>query len=156
MLPELVHQSRSENRSLTVALVTGWVMGFAFMLAAFTEFPEHKWSIGLGYLAFLTMLRACLQQGIAMHAANNMLSDAAERKTRHTMLLASEWSKSGRLQDEFDHGDFWQAVDRRVKTETGEPDAHSFWLSLALTAGGIILNLLGSLIGFGIAAALTS
>lgn len=153
---ELQARVRASNRALYGVSTYGWLLGCAFLLVAFNDFPQHKWSIGLGWLAVLTALRGICEQLRGVQMVDNMLSDAGERKTRHTVTLAAEWTQEGRSLDIHDLGDFWFAVERRVEAEVGETQPTRWWAQLGLTIWNITSRALGDIIGLIVAFLLTS
>lgn len=139
------------TRSLWAIVIARWIIGVAFLFAAFTAFPEYKWVIGLGLLLFNLGIEGVGSAVTGLSQAQNYLDDLAERKTRHTILLAAERSH--------DIGDsilFWSEVDRRVEAEMGPPTPPTgFWKSAGLVIGATAGRLAGDIFGIGLVAALT-
>jgi hypothetical protein len=83
-------------------------LSIALMVAAFTAFPDKKIVVALAVLVFVQGINAVAVQQYLISATQNHLSDLAERKTRHAILLASEkWSGPS----------FWGECDSRVAQE---------------------------------------
>lgn len=146
------------NRASWVRSIGRWIIELAFLFTAFTEFPEHKWSIGLGFLVL---------QGMVVHLGHSMtvlavnatiLSDAAERKTRHCIVLAAE---SPMLPtDEFTRSAFWASVDSRVAAEAAAADRYADkpigrLAGFGLAALALLWEVGASVVGIGFVMALT-
>lgn len=143
-----------QTRNSIAFMVYRTLIGVAFLFAAFHEFPDHKGSISLGYLLLLALFEGI---GITMDAhyvGQNALSDQAERKTRHAIVLAAEQSGS------IDQWDFWATVERRMSDELKEIDpagvARPWWKSTLLVIGSLVWRLIGGFVGVGIVSAMTS
>jgi hypothetical protein len=155
-------QKETVARVTRQTYVTGiyrWLIEVAFLFAAFTEFPEHKWSIGLAVLAFGAAVGGIVHYQQALHTLENVLMDQGERKTRHAVILASELAAKG--VSEIEQYNFWGEVDRRVAAEVrrdADPGARptGFWKGLVLGAASLIWQLTASLVGIALVAALTS
>lgn len=144
------------------ALVIGiyrWLIEVVFLFAAFTEFPEHKWSVGLAVLAFSAAISAVVHVQQTSHAVANVMMDQGERKTRHAILLAGELA--GKSVGQIDERSFWDQVDGRVEAEAtrlGNPDAKptGFWKGTLLAMGALLWQLAASLFGIALVATLTA
>lgn len=147
------------TRQTYVIGIYRWLIEVAFLFAAFTEFPEHKWSVGLAVLAFGAAISAVIHVQQAIHTIANMMMDQGERKTRHAILLAGELA--GKNVGEIDERYFWGEVDRRVESEThrsDEPETKptGSWKGLLLATASLLSQLAASLFGIGLVAALTA
>lgn len=146
------------SRQTWVTGIYRWVIEVAFLFAAFTEFPQHKWSIGLAVLAFSGGIGALVHYMQLVHAAANILMDEGERKTRHAIVRAAELAAAGDAHIE--QWDFWDEVDRRVTGERSNQEPldkpTGFWAGIALAAGSLIWQLAASLFGIALVAALTA
>lgn len=136
-----------------------WLIEVAFLFAAFTEFPEHKWSLGLAVLAFGAATSAVIHIQRTSHAVANVMMDQGERKTRYAILLAGELA--GKSVGEIDEWSFWGEVDRRVEAEAVRLDDHEaeptgFWKGLFLATGSLLWQLAASLFGIALVAGLTA
>ena len=99
----------------------------AFLVALLHAFPEHQ---RVSILAVLVFGQGVAGIGLAIKAAatiQDTILDSAERKTRHTILLASdpEWRHAS---------DFWIEVNRRVEAEDVPDHPSPWWMQLGLTA----------------------
>lgn len=136
-----------------------WLIEVAFLFAAFTEFPNHKWSIGLGLLAFGGGVAGLGHALTASTAAANVIADEAERKTRQAIVLAAE--TSSKAARPLHQGDFWTTVNQRMAAEYEEANRYAdkptgTWLGFALATTSLITQLIGSVLGIGLVMALTS
>jgi hypothetical protein len=139
------------TRSLFSIAILRWLFGLIFLFVAFSEFPDHKWSIGLGLIVFNLGIAGVCQIVQGLHVDAYRMDDLAERKTRHTVLLAAERLPS----PDHETGEFWAEVDRRVRAEVGEPTKVGFWKSVGLVGGRVLWGLFADLFGIGIVASLT-
>lgn len=147
------------TRQAFVIGIYRWLIEVSFLFAAFTEFPEHKWSVGLAVLAFGAATTAVIHVQQTSHAVANVMMDQGERKTRHAILLAGE--QAAKSVGEIDEWYFWGEVDRRVEAEAtrnGDPEAKptGFWKGLLLATGSLSWQLAASLFGIAVVAALTA
>ncbi|MFN6952860.1 MAG: hypothetical protein ACK4NE_09760 [Albidovulum sp.] len=147
------------SRQTWVIGIYRWVIEVTFLFAAFTEFPEHKWSIGLAVLVFSGGIGGLVHYMQLVHAAENVAMDEAERKTRHAIVRAAELAAAG--EGRIEQWEFWSEVDRRVAAERepmdGGPDKPTgFWKGLLLAAGSLLWQLVASLFGIALVASLTS
>lgn len=124
---------RHAARQSYATMIYRGLLGLAFLTAVFTNFPYNAPVIVIGYLAFNQAI-AAIACGQTLIAANqSRIDDAAERKTRHAILLASE-EKSG--------ANFWLECDRRVQEEIGQLPEASHWTAQAgLVALGVAWRL---------------
>lgn len=102
---------RAKMREIWGSAIYRGVLLLVFLVVAFSEFPGHKLSIGLGALLILQAIHAV---GLAVAQAfliANHSDDLAERKTRHAIVLAAQ---QGRDAGDID---FWTTVDARVDAE---------------------------------------
>ena len=105
---------RAKMREIWGSAIYRGVLLLVFLVVAFSEFPNHKLSIGLGALLILHTIAAV---GLAVSQAfliANHTDDLAERKTRHAIVLAAQ---QGRDAGDYD---FWATVDARVADELRE------------------------------------
>jgi len=87
--------------------------------------------------------------------ANNRLSDLAERKTRHTIILAAQRDWNPLLADMPPDWDFWAEVDRRVDAElVDEESPPKWWQAASLILWNAFARLMGDLVAVGIALAM--
>lgn len=111
---------------------------FALLLVAFSAFPAYKAVIGLAVLALNEGVSAVVTSLKVTALAQNHIDDAAERKTRHAIVLAAE--RSGK--PDAHYSDFWSVVEERVEDEM-RPDVEpsglaSFGMVLAHVGGRIL------------------
>ena len=130
-----------------------WLIGVAFLFSAFSQLPDHRWTVGLGLLVFNAGIEAVLIVQQTQNAAQNALADEAERKTRHTIVAAAE-----KVGTEYIEGwDFWQEVNERVSAETGPQEpALNWWRSAGLVLGQLVWRLIADLFGIALVVTLTS
>lgn len=140
------------TRTLWATQICRWLIGTAFLFAAFSEFPEHKWSIGLGVLVLEFGLVAIMDQAAALRVGEINLADQAERKTRHTIIAAAEWGSD----DPMKSAAFWQEVDDAVANERVDEEKPGWLAVTGLMIGGIVYRLAATLGGIALVAALTS
>lgn len=114
------------------------LVNFALLLAAFTAFPAHKMLLGLAVIAFSQGIAAVVVSAKMTALVQNNIDDMAERKTRHTIVLAAE--RSG--ERDMLYSDFWPEVNRRVDDEIGraEPEP-SIWAKSGLVIAHVSGNL---------------
>lgn len=106
------------------------VLNVAFLWVAFSTFPHLKVVIALALLVFNQGIAALGHAATMFFQLQNKLDDDAERKTRHTILLAHERAVAPQIA----HGEFWTEVNRRVADEQGNAQAKtSGWASAGLT-----------------------
>jgi len=114
--------------------VAGYRMAItlALLTAGFTAFPTHKLVFALAVIAFSLGLSTLAIHVHLLDLVNNKILDVAERKTRHTIVVAQERSSRGQpLSD----GSFWVEVEERVATEIGDPDpAPPWWKAISSIA----------------------
>lgn len=104
---------RSFSRQAIALGVYRFAVTLFLLVALFNAFPGYRVAsalavlfIGAGFQVITTLLTYSLRVG-------NAAADIAERKTRHTILLAAE--RAG--QPNLNEPDFWHEVDRRVEDE---------------------------------------
>lgn len=150
-----VHNSPEVQTSMRKAYVIGalrWLIGVAFLFVAFSDFPTHKWTIGLGLLVFNLGIEAAICVVLMVQALSNRLDELAERKTRHAIVLAAEQG-----QGVSHHWEFWEEVDRRVAAELGPLSKPAgVWKSIGLVIGTVAWRLVADLFGIALVMALTS
>lgn len=111
------------------------VLNVAFLWVAFSTFPDLKIVFAIALLVFNQGVAAVGHTAAMIFQLQNQADDEAERKTRHTILLAHERAETPELL----HGDFWTEVNRRVADEQGHSNAQtSGWASAGLTAWNFI------------------
>lgn len=122
---------------------------FFLLVAGFTAFPDHKTVFALAVIVFGTGIGGIIELLQAMHLMENRTMDLAERKTRHTILLAQERALRGEACNDYT---FWGEVDARVDAEIGpEPPAPKWWQSIGLTTGNAFGRLVSDLVSIAIA-----
>jgi hypothetical protein len=127
---------RSATRKSFAFIAYRVLLNTAFLVALLHAFPDHQSVAILGYLAFVQGIAALGMSMQLTAAVQNARDDAAERKTRHTILLASDPDWQGDDQ-------FWTEVDRRVSNENVANDASPWWAQIGLTT----LSFFGFLVG---------
>jgi hypothetical protein len=163
-------QDRSLAKRVRQTYVQGiyqWLIGLVFLFSAFNAFPEYKWPIGLGLLVFSAGVGGIIHVVGTIYATANIQADAAERKTRHSVLRAAELAAGG--QTWIAEADFWAEVDRRVEAEGKQSEGMAnvgekapkdvpvgFWKGLMFGGGALIWQLAGNLIGIALVAGLTA
>lgn len=159
MLAEQKDGAATFGRGTVVLSVYRWLIEVAFLFAAFTEFPTHKWSIGLGLLTFGGGV-AVIGRAIAGGEIGQVLRDDGERrKTRHAIILASEQTATGHAS--INQGVFWSEVAKRVEREYEVANEYADkptgrWVGVLLASISLIWQLAASLVGIGVVAALTN
>lgn len=128
-----------KRNNYAVGIYRGLV-GLAFLVACFNTFSSAIGPIALGYIFFGLSTEAV---GLAVSTAaqaQNRLSDLAERKTRHTIVLAAQAPWRDRQYEP--DWDFWAEVNRRVAEEGIDEDAPSvpWWKTLGLVLGNVALR----------------
>lgn len=124
---------RAKGKAFALAVYRG-CLTVAVLMVGFEDFPEHRAFVALAVLAFSQGIAAIGIAGAQIALSQNHLDDLAERKTRHTILLAqTEWNG---------HPGFWNEVDRRVQTETESDDEDAPWWG---GAGMFVLRMVGHL-----------
>jgi hypothetical protein len=140
------------KRQGLVLLIYRWILGAFFLFVAFSDFPAHKWTIGVAYLVFALGVEAIITAGNARFLATNRLDDIAERKTRHTVALAA-------LRGESPGPHFWSDVDERVESELRAAQAlhrpPAWWKRAGLVSGALLFRIAADLVGFAVMAAIT-
>ncbi|MGE0668718.1 MAG: hypothetical protein AB7O49_19350 [Sphingomonadales bacterium] len=115
------------RRGCALGLYKG-ALNTALMVALFHAFPDHIVVSALAVLVFSQGLAGVVFTIEATALKQNVLDDAAERKTRHTVVLAADpnWLRDS---------DFWGEVDRRVAKESRSQEASPWWAQTGLTLG---------------------
>ena len=136
-----------------------WLIEVGFLFAAFNEFPTHKWSIGLALLAFNGGVAGIGRAVVGLHLSAAASDDSEQRKTRHAAILASEQATDGNRNME--HESFWSEVALRVDREYAALNEFAdkptgFWVGSLLAISALVWELIASLFGIGLVAALTS
>lgn len=152
-MSEITGAVRRHTRALFASGIYRWLIGCAFLFVAFSDFPTHKWTIGLGYVVLSTAISALVEFAQLQHAAENLLADRAERKTRHTIIMAAEWAAHD---GPMNSPEFWGTVDGRVNDEMNVDEKAGFWTSAVLVVGGVIWRTASDLFGLALVAALSS
>lgn len=134
-------QLERAGREAIGLLIYRWLVNFALFVCGFAAFPDHKAVFALAVIGFSLGVATIVQAQNLSRAAENRLMDVAERKTRHTIVLAQERGLRGQTCDDYE---FWEEIDARVETEVGAPNAPAPWW---LTGGLIIWNTLAYLLG---------
>lgn len=136
-----------------------WLIEVAFLFAAFTEFPDHKWTIGLGLLVFSGAVSAIGRAIMGEELGSVVRDDGERRKTRHAVILAAEEAAAGHTS--IDQEEFWRLVAARVESEYKAADEYAdkptgFWAGSLLAVSALIWQVVASLFGIGLVAALTN
>lgn len=143
---------RAENRNVSSLMIYRWLVGTVFLLAAFSEFKAHWLPIALGSIVIGQGFVGILAYIELRAAAENAVLDLAERKTRHTIVIAQQWAVAGQPYDTFSGFDFWRQVNDAVENEYGiEDDKPPWWTGLGLTLLSILYRIIADVIGIGIA-----
>ena len=158
MRAELKAQASRAARTLWGTAIYRWLLGIGFLISAFGEWPEAKAPIAFGYLMLNTLVANVLEYGQARAAAENAISDLAERKTRHAVQYAAMQISKGAPVDEWN---FWSEVDRRVDEELarqneGAEKPVGILAAIGLVGGSLVFRAAADLLGIGIAAAVAS
>lgn len=93
------------KRTVTVRGVLSWFWGLAFLLAAFTAWPDHKWPIGIGY-ALVVSLVAGVGQTIPLVVA--AITQSAIIENQATRRGIYELHRQPTLH-EGDAGEYWSS-----------------------------------------------
>jgi hypothetical protein len=145
-----------------------WLIEVALLFAAFTEFPTHKWSIGLALLVFNGGISAMGRGVVTIHTIALAQNDKEHRRTRHAILLAAEYKDRDKI--EIDQVAFWDEVAIRVDQEIEKVDIRrrasqrlgeletpaGFWKGTLLALLALVWELVASLFGIGLVAVLTN
>lgn len=127
-----------------------WLIGLAFLFAAFSAFPGSKWAIGLGVLVFNAGVEAVLLS-MEVHAkVSEMSRERADMLTRHTAVLAAERRGLG----DWPQG-FWSEAHRRVNAEIEDGEPIGFWKSAGLVVGALAWRVVADVFGIALVMALT-
>ena len=140
------------GRTLWGTVVLRFLFGLIFLFVAFNEFPNHKWTIGLGLVVFNISVGMIAETLSTLQLQANRLDDMAERKTRHTIILAAERAGTTNLNT----WEFWSDVERRVDAELGEPQKVSVPASIGLVVGRILWQAVADLVGIAILVGMTN
>lgn len=131
--------SEGDLRKVTRQVIGVWIyrglLNIVFLTVAFQSFPGYESFTALGFLVFNQGIASLGTALAATAAAQNFLDDIAERKTRHTILLArdEDWRGSHH---------FWAEVDRRVDAELGDrAPALRWWASAGRVLGAMLWRL---------------
>lgn len=133
-----------------------FALAFGVLIAGFHAFPGYKTFVALAFLFINTAFIAVFDVLAIHRLTDNTIMDMAERKTRHTILLAQERGLDGiRSYDDYT---FWREVDRRVADEdTPEvPAPKGWWRAPRAVALDVLGRALADLILIVVAAALSS
>lgn len=153
----------ARNRTVRGSYVLGvyrWLLGVGFLFVAFNEFPQHKWSIGLGLLVFNAGVEA-VGRGIASLAVGLELRlDAGERLSRWATLLAPVRAPHVDLSDRDETAEFWGEMHSRGEGEAKrlreEGEKPVGWLGgFGLATASLLWRIIADLFGIGLAMALT-
>jgi len=137
---------QASGRQIWGLTIYRWLLSVVFLLVAFNEFPEHRASIALGFLVVIHSFAAIGMALKHLFLTSNALDDEAERKTRHTIVMAAQ------QQMDAGHGDFWAQVDDRVAAERrGHTPAKSGVAAFFLVAWHTISRALGDYASIAIA-----
>lgn len=90
MTPDQIAVANRFKRQGWVTLAYRFLIEVTFLFVAFSQFPDHKWTIGLGLLAFNGALGSVglLIQQVA--ASLEIRLSQTDRRTRHTIVLAAD------------------------------------------------------------------
>jgi len=146
----------SLENNLRAATQSGWglslyrfAINIALLSAGFHAFPSHKTLFALIVISAGLCVAAVLAHQQILNAVNNTILDAAERKTRFTIVVAQERASRG---ENCDNYTFWGEVDDRVATELGAPDPKPTILTTSLmVAQNVFFLVVGDLITVGLA-----
>lgn len=156
------------NRGTYVLAAYRWLIEVGLLFAAFTEFPTHKWSIGLALLVFNGGVAVAGRAMGSLHLSATARNDGEQRRTRHAILLAAEFRADEKIG--LDQMAFWDEVTARVDKEIEEENhmrwAHQdlggvekpagFWKGILLAFLALVWELVAGLFGIGLVAALTN
>lgn len=159
MTPDQTAIANRLKRQGWVTLAYRFLIEVAFLFVAFSQFPDHKWTIGMGLLVFngaVGSVALTIQQlavGLEIHRGE------ADRKTRHAIVLAAEQAALGK-QDDIDQERFWTTVQGRVEFELAEEGRYQDkpagpWQGFGLATIALLWSVLSSLAGILIVMVLT-
>lgn len=122
MLKSIIQNST--RRAWVLSIYRGLLTLF-LLISLLDAFPEYQ-TVAIFAVIVFSQGIAAIQLGLVnMFTIQNALSDAADQKTRHTMLLALEpdWSRGS---------DFWAEVDRRMTEDNPVVEHKSAWVEIGL------------------------
>ena len=145
------------TRQLWGGILYRGFVGLAFLMFAFSMFPGYGPIFGAGYILFNQTVSGVAGLITTLIAEDRVRTDVAERKTRHTILLAHRLSAEG---SEIDDWAFWDQVNKNVAGEYPN-DAEAakkprWWKTVGLVLWNALARLLGDLLTIAVAATLTS
>lgn len=159
MTPDQTAIANRFKRQGWVTLAYRFLIEVAFLFVAFSQFPDHKWTIGMGLLVFngavgsVALMIQQLAAGLEIHLAQT------DRKTRHAIVLAAEQAALGK-DDDIDQEKFWRTVDGRLEFELAEEVRYQDkpagpWQGFGLAIAALLWSVLSSLAGIVIVMVLT-
>lgn len=159
MTPDQTAMANRFKRQGWATVAYRFLIEVAFLFVAFGQFPEHKWTIGMGLLVFngaVGSIGLTIQQlaaGLEIHLGQT------DRKSRHAIVLAAEQAALGK-HDDIDREKFWRTVDGRVEFELAEESRYQDkpagpWQGFGLAIAALLWSFLSSLAGIVIVMVLT-
>lgn len=159
MTPDQQAIANRSKRQGWVTVVYRFLIEVTFLFVAFNEFPNHKWTIGLGLLVFNGAVGSVALAVQQLALGLEIFLGQSDRKTRHAIVLAAEHAALGK-RDDIDPAKFWRAVDERLEFELSEEGRYQDkpagrWLGFGMATAALLWSLLSSLAGIIIVMALT-
>ena len=160
MTPDQVAIVSRSKRQGWVTLAYRFLIEVAFLFVAFNEFPEHKWTIGMGLLVFNGAVGSVALTVQQLGVGLEIFLVQSDRKTRHAIVLAAEHAALGEHND-IDPAKFWRTVDGRLDFELAEEGRHrdkppSPWRGFGMATAALLWSVVSSLTGIIIVMALTA
>ena len=159
MTPDQTATANRSKRQGWVTLAYRFLIEVAFLFVAFNEFPDHKWTIGMGLLVFNgavgSVALAVQQLGVGLE----IFLGQSDRKTSHAIVLAAEHAALGK-HDDIDPAKFLRTVDGRLDFELSEEARYQDkpagpWLGFGMATAALLWSVLSSLAGIFIVMVLT-
>lgn len=159
MTPDQSAVANRFKRQGWVTLAYRFLIEVAFLFIAFSQFPDHKWTIGMGLLVFngavgsVGLLIQQLAAGLEIHLSQT------DRRTRHAIILAAEQAALGK-HHEIDQENFWRIVHERAEFELAQESRYQDkpagpWQGFGLAIAALFWSVLSSLAGIVIVMVLT-
>lgn len=159
MTPDQTALASRIRRQGWVNLAYRFLIEVVFLFVAFSQFPDHKWTIGMGLLVFngavgsVALMIRQLATGLELHLAQS------DRKTRHAIVLAAEQAALGK-HDDIDQEKFWRTVEGRLEFELAEEGRYQDkpagpWQGVGLAVVALLWSVLSSLAGILVVMVLT-
>ena len=143
---------RRQTRQAYGLMIYRGLITFALLVAGFRAFPDHRTVFALSVISFGLAVSGIAEYLAMLWRVDNEIMDAAERKTRFTILVAAERVSTGHGIEQWD---FWQEVNERVEGERLTLDTVEtpprWYTVVGLTAWNVVSRTFGDLVSVGLA-----